>query len=220
MICINGIGWINDEEYGCIARDLRVKYEDKKLIKKEIFTIPSRNFGRLDNASKMTCYAAALALKDAGIKYSQNRKHDIGIIGTNPLGCLETDSNYFKDYLDSNRTLSRGNLFIYTLPTSPLGEAAIRFGLQGPVLYIAAAENSLLSVVDMAVEMILLDETSAILAGMSEENKAFYLILKKNHDTGQHILCNIDRAMSILRRNLGFDKMIKEFSVLKKGNGR
>jgi len=44
----------------------------------------------------------------------------------------------FLDYVQAGRKLGRGSLFIYTLPSSPLAEAAIHFGLQGPVLYIGS----------------------------------------------------------------------------------
>ena len=39
-------------------------------------------------------------------------------------------------------TLGRGNLFIYTLPSSPLAEAAIHFGLTGKLLYLEFAKNT------------------------------------------------------------------------------
>ena len=220
MVTVNGIGWINKAEYGCILRNIRIAYDDKSRLKKEIFTSSYKNFGRIDNASRITCYAAALALKDAGIEYSQNRKQDIGVIGTNSRSSLETDINYFMDYIDSNRTSSRGNLFIYTLPTSPLGEAAIRFGLQGPLLYIAASDNSLLPVIETAAEMILLDESTVMLAGMSREEEAVYFVLKKDSGSGQDVLCNVETAMSILRGSRALDEMLKEFSVLGKGENQ
>lgn len=215
MISINGIGWINKEEYGCVMKRLRVFYKDKALLRKKIFSFPFKNFGRLDNISRMTCYAVALALKDAEIKYSMNQKHDIGIIGTNTSGSLQSDIDYFKDYLESGRTLSRGNLFIYTLPSSPLAEAAIYFGLQGPLLYAAGSGKSLLTVISMAAEMILLDESPAIITGICEEDAAVYFVLKRDSDSGQNVLCNITRAKAVLSKDLIFTKMIKEFSALK-----
>ena len=63
-------------------------------------------------------------------------------------GSLQSDLEYFRDYLEGGRTLSRGNLFIYTLPSSPLGEAAIHFGLLGPLLYAASEGNALTAVLD------------------------------------------------------------------------
>ena len=224
MINIYGIGWINEEEYGCIMKGIQVYYKDNAkfdtLSKKGIFSYPFKNFGRLDKLSKMTCYSAALALKDAGIKYSPNQKQDIGISGTNASGSFQSDINYFKDYLDSGRTLSRGNLFIYTLPTSPLAEASIHLGLQGPLLYAAGIDKSLMPAMDMAAEMILFDEAPIMLAGMAEENEAVYFVLARNSDSKQNILYDFAQAKEILARDLIFSRMIKEFSTLKKEKGR
>ncbi len=203
---------------------MRVNYRDslkgKALPGKEIFSYPVKNFGRLDNISRLTCYAVALALKDAGIKYSMYHKHDIGIICTNKSGSLQSDILYFRDYLDSGRTLSRGNLFIYTLPSSPLGEAAIHFGLQGPLLYVTAADKPLQAALDTASEMILLDESPAMLAGMAEEDEAVYFVLARKPDSMQDVLCNITQAREILGKKMIFSKMIKEFSSLKEQRGQ
>ena len=124
MTSIYGIGWINKEEYGCVMNGMRFNYRDsskgKALSGKEIFSYPFKNFGRLNNISKLTCYAVALALKDAGIKYSMGHKQDIGIICTNKSGSLQSDILYFKDYLESGRTLSRGeSLYLYPAVKSP-----------------------------------------------------------------------------------------------------
>jgi len=246
MIALCGIGWINKEEYGCVMNGMRFNYRDsskgKALSGKEIFSYPFKNFGRLNNISKLTCYAVALALKDAGIKYFMDHKHDIGIICTNKSGSLKSDIDYFKDYLESGRTLSRGNLFIYTLPSSPLGEAAIHFGLQGPLLYVTAADKPLQTALDTASEMILLDESPAMLVGMAEEDEAVYFVLApleghfntaiakssenlltgqaNNHDSIEHVLCDVTRARAILGKDLIFSKMIKEFSSLKEQKGQ
>lgn len=214
----------------------RFNYRDsskgKALSRKEIFSYPFKNFGRLDNISKLTCYAVALALKDAGVKYSMDHKHDIGIICTNKSGSLKSDIHYFKDYLDSGRTLSRGNLFIYTLPSSPLGEAAIHFGLQGPLLYVTAADKPLQAALDTASEMILLDESPSMLVGTAEEDESVYFVLAplgghfnttiaesddfalfsenlltgqaNNHDSAQNVLCDVTRARAILGKDLIF----------------
>ncbi len=223
-ISICGIGWINKEEYGCVMNGMRFNYRDssrgKALSKKEMFSYPVKNFGRLDNISRLTCYAVALALKDAGIKYSVTRKQDIGIICTNKSGSLQSDILYFKDDLESGRTLSRGNLFIYTPPSSPLGEAAIHFGLQGPLLYVTAADKPLQAALDTAFEMILLDESPAMLVGMAEEDEAVYFVLARDSDSIEHVLCDVPRARAILGKDMIFSKMIKEFSSLKEQEGQ
>ena len=220
MINICGIGWIDKEGYGSVMNGMRFNYKDsstgRTLSVKEIFSYPFKNFGRLDNISRLTCCAVALALKDAGIKYSPDHKQDIGIICTNKSGSLQSDIHYFRDYIESGRTLSRGNLFIYTLPSSPLGEASIHFGLQGPMLYVTSADKSLQTALDTASEMILLDESPAMLAGLAEEDKAVYFVLAADPDSGQNVLCDITQARTILDKDMNFSKMIKEFSNLKK----
>ena len=232
-VSVLGIGWINTDEYGCLGQGSRFKREDGTppiplyegdkgggLHRKGIFSYAFKNFARLDNISKLTCYAVALALKDAGIEYSVDQKQDMGIIGTSRKGSLQSDANYFNDYLKCGRGLARGNLFIYTLPSSPLGEAAIHFGLQGPLLYVTAADKPLQAALNTASEMILLDESPAMLAGMAEGDEAVYFVLARNSDSRQHVLCDVARARAILGKDMIFSKMIKEFSSLKEQKGQ
>jgi 3-oxoacyl-(acyl-carrier-protein) synthase len=220
MINIHGIGWINKNEYGCIMKDLRVRYEGDtefdRLAKAGVFSYPFKNFGRLNKISKLTGYAVALALKDAGVNYSPDKKQDIGIIGTSDSGSLQADIFYFKDYLDCGRILGRGNLFIYTLPSSPLGEAVIHFGLQGPLFYTAAPEKSLLTLITMASQMIHFNETNAMLAGINSEQKAVYFVLMKDSVSGNDPLSDRSNMRAILGKNLTISKMIKEFLKLRK----
>jgi 3-oxoacyl-(acyl-carrier-protein) synthase len=217
MIAITGIGWINGEEYGCILKKIRESYKDGLLPKKKILPFSYKNFGRLDHVSRLTCAAVALALKDADIECSPERKHDAGIISTNASGSFDTDMLYFRDYLDSGRTLSRGNLFIYTLPSSPSGEAAIYFGLQGPLLYIAGKNNSAVNALRTAAEMVLDKEASVMLAGMAETDHAFYFVLKSECNAGGDVLCSYNDAMKLLEKDLSVKDMVHEFQKLRKG---
>ena len=183
-ISVHGIGWLTKEGYGCIRSGLQRAYETgegaRTLPNRDIFSHPFKNFGRLDTISRMTVFGVSLALQDAGIEYSPMEKQDIGIVGTNAEGSLRSDIGYFQDYLESGRTLSRGNLFIYTLPSSPIGEAAIHFGFLGPVLY-AAGENSALSIVlDIANEMVLAGEAPVMLAGKAEADEALQRLRSGN----------------------------------------
>lgn len=183
MIGISGIGWLTPEGFGCIRSGLQHRFENgedaRVLPKKGVFSHPFRNFGRLDTISRMTVYAVSLALQDAGIEYSPLRKQDMGIIGTSAEGSLRTDLDYFRDYLQSGRTLSRGNLFIYTLPSSAIGEAAIHFGLLGPALYTAGTRNILSSALELAGEMIGSGQTPAVLAGRAEPESAIFFVVQQ-----------------------------------------
>ncbi len=208
MIVICGMGWVNKE---------LSNLPDKK----DVFPYPFENFGRLDATSKMTCYAVGLALKDAGLSYPLNQKQLIGIAATSKLGCLGADVNYFKDYLDNGRTLGRGNLFIYTLPSSPLSEAAIYFGLQGPLFYMAKPERSLAALTALAAEMICLDEASVMLVGITGEEAAVFWVLVRASNLAGGVLCDMLQAEAILNQGLSFPDIIKEFSALnQKNSGR
>ncbi len=223
-ISVNGIGWFIKEDYGCVRSGFQQAFGNgeglSSLPKKDIFSHPFKNFGRLDNISKSTVFAVALALRDASVEYSRVRKQDIGILGTNTGGSLRTDIEYFRDYIDSGRTLSRGNLFIYTLPSSPLGEAAIHFGFLGPLLYAAAGDHSLAGLMEMASEMIHGGETSMMLAGKAEDDEAVFFVIGKEAGPGQSSLCTLSEARSTAKANSGIAGMIRDFSFLAKEKAR
>lgn len=212
MVNVSGIGWISETEYGCAGRRIRGRYAEGpsggEIPRDEIFSHPFRNFGRLDDISRMTCCAAALALKDAGVEYGPEVKQDTGIIGTNRTGSLQTDVAYFRDYIAGGRKLGRGNLFIYTLPSSPLGEAAIHLGLRGPLMYTADANASIGFVIKTAADMIQRGEAEAMLAGFAEEKEAVYFMLCRAGKSGVKALCEIGQATAVLEKNTPFAQMI------------
>ncbi len=218
---VRGIGWITKSGYGCIKRNLQYPFptdEGTNLLGKgDIFTYPFKNFGRVDRISRMTAYATALALRDAGIEYAPVKKQDIGIIGTNSEGSLRSDMAYFKDYIQGGRTLSRANLFIYTLPSSPLGETAIHFGFTGPLLYAAAAGSSLAMIADMVGDIFAAREASMMLGGQAEENEALYFIfssVKTSED-----FCELDTIRSLLEQKPDISAVIQALLLLNNKKG-
>lgn len=220
-ITIQGIGWVTPMGFGCIKSRAQHPFQQGEGIntvhKQDIFSAPFKNFGRMDAVSRMTAYAVALALRDAGIEYSSAKKQDIGIFGTSSNGSLASDVDYFKDYLAGGRTLSRANLFIYTLPTSPLGEAAIHFGLVGPLLYASKKDNALWAELDMAAEIIQNNESPTMLVGQAEKDEAVSFVLQKGHD--DHALCDLDTAKTIVQSKAKMADWISSFSRLREGNG-
>jgi 3-oxoacyl-[acyl-carrier-protein] synthase II len=223
MIAVLGIGWLTPEGYGCIRSGLRYAYEagegSHTLPKRDIFSHPFKNFGRLDTISRMTAFAVSLALQDAGIEYSPLRKQDIGIVGTNAEGSLRSDREYFRDYLEGGRTLSRGNLFIYTLPSSPIGEAAIHFGLLGPVVYAASEKKALTAVIDAAAEMLLADEAPVMLVGTAEAEEAVFFVLRKGPGQDGQALCALTVARSFVEMNPGVPGLVQKFISMAAGKG-
>lgn len=222
-ISVRGIGWITNHEYGCVRTGI---HGDRKaaggidaVMKSDFFSYPVKNHGRFDPVSKMTCSAVALALMDAAIEYAPGRKQDIGIVGTNGAGSLRSDIEYFRDYLDSGRTLSRGNLFIYTLPSSPLGEAAIHFGLLGPLLYVAGTANSLSMALDAARDMLLAGESPIMLAGRADADDAVYLVLDAGTGADTAAFIGFDEARNVAETCSDAGGLIKKYRLSNAGKG-
>ena len=221
IISVRGIGWVTETGYGSVRLGGHHHFAPGEgihsLAKRGIFSQPFKNFGRLDVVSRMTVSAVALALQDAGIEYSSAGKQDIGIIGTSCEGSLTSDTNYFRDFIENGRTLSRANLFIYTLPSSALGEAAIHFGLTGPLLYATGGDGSLAEFLDMAAEMITAREAERVLVGKMAGKDVLYFVLdSKQEDT---VFCSLDEARSMVESTLEIHDILRQFSVLKVKKG-
>ncbi len=216
MIAVTGIGWLTRKEYGCLFSKINEPHEGFDTLysyfkDKSYFSCPVKNFSRFDTISKMTCFSAALALKDAGVSYSADQKKDIGIFGANEAGCLESNLNYFQDYIESGRILARGNLFIYTLPSIPLAEASIHFGLCGPLLHLFFNEKRIPSLLSFAGESITGGETPSILAVSAEETDAICFVIKQEDDTSSGKNTGLQNVIAAAGDTYIFDEMINAF---------
>jgi len=180
---IKGQGWINQKKYGCLKHKWLRGYSDLKSLygslQPEIFKYPVANFLRFDAVAKFAVISIALALFDAKISYAQGIKQDIDILGTNSHGAQETNLAYFTDYIVNGRTLSRGNLFIYTLPSSFLAEAAIHFGLTGKLLYLGFPGNAQTASLKYALNMLKTEPQRTVLLVNASSTKADCLVLQK-----------------------------------------
>lgn len=217
-IAITGIGWIGRKEYGCVKKKQKYTYRNTSslhadLLHEYIFLYQVKNFGRFNEIARKTCCVAALALYDAGIAYSDERSQDIGIIGTNKLGALCSNILYFKDYVENGRTLTRGNLFIYTLPTSPLAEASIHFGCQGPLLHVSYSQEQIPSLLNSAKDMILCKEAASMLAIMCDEDEGICFALDHQEDFEEAQLYTFEDALALIKKKTCFNELIKGFSA-------
>lgn len=217
-ISVLGAGWISSKGYGTVNLCEEYLFAQEETLytvaKSGIFNRPVKNFGRLDRLSRITLAAVSLALRDAGIDSSPDCKKDIGIVGTNDLGSLETDIAYFKDFVDNGRKLARANLFIYTLPSSPMGEAAIHFGLAGPLLYTSGAALSPAPAMISAAEMIAGAESSMMLAGMTCGDEGIYCVLGEPKDGG---VCRLDDVLQAAGHEADLETMVTTIRSLKRG---
>jgi hypothetical protein len=136
-----GSGWIGQRGFGSGPRTDAVwgRPEDLAI---HVSSPPggkaSRNYGRFDLPTRLVCHAVELALRDAGYGSERQLPEGTGLIGAGDVGTLAANLAYFGDYCEHGKVLGRSNLFVYTLPTSVIAEAAIHFRLRGPLFFLAS----------------------------------------------------------------------------------
>lgn len=180
---IKGIGWITQKKYGCKKRRFQKGYADLKSLstqlQPEIFKYPVANFLRFDKISKLATISIALALYDAKMSYAKGKKQEICLLGSNSNAALEANLAYFNDYITNGKILARGNLFIYTLPSSPLAEAAIHFGLTGKLLYLGFSKNNEKESLEYALNMLKTEPVKNIILVNASSDAATSYVLQK-----------------------------------------
>lgn len=135
----------------------------------------------------------------------------MGVLGTNEEGCLQSNINYFKDYVDSGRKIARGNLFIHTLSSTPLSETAIAFGCQGPVVYMTFKGNHTALILDQADAMISRGEASELLVVSSAREAAICFVLRQKDDNHVEKICLLEEAIALAENVSNLDELIREF---------
>lgn len=119
---------------------LKAFYTDLRAL--GMFADEVNGFKRMSVKSKRILLGAALALFDAEIKPAEHGRN-FGVINSN-LACCEADNRrYFEDYVQYDRIMGRGNLFVNTLPTTPAAEVTMAFNLHGPLYFITTVKNHL-----------------------------------------------------------------------------
>lgn len=158
MTRIVGSGWIGEHGFGS-GRRIEVRWERRERLAEHLVSPPngkaSRNYSRFDLPTRLVCHAVHLALRDAGYGAERPCPDGTGLVGTGDLGTLAANLAYFRDFCDHGKVLGRSNLFIYTLPTSALAEAAIHFRLQGPLFHVGSGPDSDLGLAFRAAEDLL-----------------------------------------------------------------
>jgi len=167
---ITGIGWVTATGMGC-GKDEEifdmVEGTLPRLTRKTAFNQPCQRFGRMDNYTRLGLSAIAFALKDAGIENWEG-KRNIGIIASTINGCLDTDIRYYDTVIPEAGKLTSPNLFAYTLPSSFIGEAAIKFGLTGVSFVISEPSYTSLWCLRMALINLAGGQVEKILSGVCD----------------------------------------------------
>jgi hypothetical protein len=134
--------------------------------KADIFHKPFKNFGRVDDMSKSVCSSIAIALHQEKL-YPSSCKLNIPIYFGLKEGPIASDYAYYSDFLKFGGRAGRANLFIYTLPSSPLGEASVHFGLTGNLLFVNT-DRTLYSICQMVKESFELQRDKYCIIGLGE----------------------------------------------------
>jgi hypothetical protein len=154
---IASVGWVLPAAAG--ESDVRTVRERPVASRNELLEregLPHgsvKNLGRFPDSAKDICAACAIALRVAGLRRGRETQLPVGMVVAGFERTLDVNREFFRDYVDSGRSAGRGNLFIYTLPTSPVAEASILFGMEGPLLYVEAAENPFGAMLQAAEDM-------------------------------------------------------------------
>jgi 3-oxoacyl-(acyl-carrier-protein) synthase len=184
-INILGGGWVTAAGFGTLSDigKFRLAAGDPQVPKaKEVFTEPLSRYGRFDKYTRIGCAAIALALKEAAMDKS-GEKRPIGVVVSSIYECFESDLNYYETTIEDDGFFSSPNLFSYTLPGIVIGESAIHFKLTGPTFTMGdVAErrgyNALLS----GIDLINTDACDTVVAGWLDGPSEKLIKIEENDD--------------------------------------
>jgi 3-oxoacyl-(acyl-carrier-protein) synthase len=126
---------------------------------RSFFDEPFPDFRRLDPLSRFCCLAAEAARP--GDHLDEARRRDTALVLATTLGCLHADVR-FAAGLEREAEIQPAGV-PYTLPSTCLGDVAIRHRLTGPTLCLAAAERDEHVGLREAGRLLALEEAAAAL---------------------------------------------------------
>ena len=182
--------------------------EETECRKENLFHKGFKNFGRLDETSRSVCAAIALILHKRGL-YPREETLNIPLILSSSEGPLSSDYAYFNDFAQFGEMAGRANLFVYTLPSSPLGEASVHFGLTGNLLFVNS-DNPLEDICQMIQDHRTAEpSTDGYLAGFTEQtptslNSLFMFFEEKQEKNSNAI--SIEDAAALKWKELSYLK--------------
>jgi hypothetical protein len=123
-------------DYDLSNEQLLSKYNEFLNTKKIESSI--KNFPRFSRLTKL-CFLTFIE-KYANVQIDDMENTALLLVDEN--GSFEANVDYYEDYLDSGEKLARGNLFIYTLATSPLAQLAIYLNVNGALQYLQSSSDN------------------------------------------------------------------------------
>ena len=179
MVEITGKGFIGKNKFGIVKHNrsfdfLNIKNIYERLQEEKILSSKIKNFKRFPDYTKKMLLATKMAIFDAKIK----NKKKFGLLAVNKEGALDSNVKYFKDYVDCGCKLARGSLFIYTLPTTPLAEIAIAFGIEGPLQFLTCSKPTLSFALEFGEDILKNKEATALIIIFSDLNEIISIVLE------------------------------------------
>lgn len=140
----------------------------------DLFGKPSRSFARADPLTKIASATAEL-LSPAFETAGEEERESVGVTMGTSSGSLEIDARYWQ-YVKRE---GKGSpmMFTYTLPSTALGEIAIRHKLRGPILCLLCTLEENRQALDEAYRAITLGEAESLVcvyANAVEEDAAHF----------------------------------------------
>lgn len=219
MMTVAGIGWISGEVCGSVRRAWQGKFEDPKFLYTQLeqegfFSIPPAKVRWLNTVSNRYCLAAALALRDAfgtSAALSLNSA-ETGVLGLSRDGALQANKDYFKDYVSSGRKLARGNLFVHTLPTSPLSETAITFGFKGPIFHLSALNPKLELLIERG-DALGKNRALNLMCFAADDQTVIAFFLKSRDGTGEPPLFSLNEMKQSMGSLAGLKEILSTLKI-------
>ncbi len=167
---ITGIGWISAVNAGRGSDRCKPEWDVGTP------TVPAAmlkslkggsRFGRLDLFSRIGVAAIGLALEDAGYLPAKQpaAETSIALISATTSSCGVTDRDFYRTIQEEPGLASPG-LFVYTLATSFLGEAALRFSLTGAGMTVLESQPRADSALKLALEELITGDDEVVVAGI------------------------------------------------------
>lgn len=166
-IWITGGAWITPHGYGCMGEGkMPVLGTGTPVLPPDrgLFPHPLPRYGRFDMYTRLGCAAAALTLKDAGLREGEGAE-PIGMVVSSIYEVIETDMAYYQTTLEQGGVLSSPNLFSYTLPVIMLGECAVLFHLTGPTFCVGESSGPGINALQNAASVMASGKAGRMLTG-------------------------------------------------------
>jgi len=129
--------------------------------------LPKRELRRIDHFSKMTLYAAHLALEDAGLLETDRSR--IGVVVASGYGPLKTTFNFLDSYLDFGYSCSSPTHFSNSVHNAAAAHVSMQLKLTSPSLTVTQFEMSVASALLSAWQWLAEGRVDRVLFGAADE---------------------------------------------------